>query len=173
MAKTLVEATNYVCRQILVTGVKLPKMLKGGQANENGVSMILARDCATNKPLSKGVSISWERAKAFNLTKIAINPHEYKDATDDVVVDMSGKYDKLLLNVTLLEIPENGAYRDKKTGELVPYKMDNTYQIVMCEEVEEDKADKARAMFRKVYNADYNPDTEGHPAKLLDIMRTI
>lgn len=172
MAKTLVEATNYVCRQIIVTGVKLPKML-GGQPNENGVSIVMARDCATNKPLSKGISISWERARAFNLTKIAINPHEYGELSDDVVVDMSGKNDKLLLNVTMLEIPENGAYRDKKTGELVPYKVGNTYQITMAEEVEEDKADKARAMFRKVYGEDYNSQTEGHPAKLLQIMAIV
>ena len=170
--KNLVEATNYVCRQIIVTGIKLPKMI-GGEENANGVSIIMARDCATNQPIKKGISISWNRAKSFNLTKIAINPQDYEGANDDVVVDLSGKNDKLLLNVTMLEIPENGAYRDKQSGELVPYRVTNTYQIVMAEEVEEDKADKAKAMFRKVYGEDYNAQTEGHPAKLLQIMAIV
>lgn len=171
----LVEAKEYVTKQILVTGKKLPQFMgvdeKGNKlANENKVSVVMAKDIATNRPLDKGITISWERAKQFNLCKLCVNPHENDNSNGDVIVDMSGLADKLLLNVTLLYIPKNGAYKDKKTGELVAYRNTETYQIIMVEEVQPDKADNAKIMFAKIFGVDYDMTNPDHNTKLLQVM---
>lgn len=172
----LIEATDYKTLRIKVVGKKLPQFLgtneKGERLPNDSVTIIQAKDATTGNPLTKGISISWERAKAFNLTKIAINPHEHDNTNGDVIVDMSSESDKLLLDVTILDIPKGGAYRDKKTGELVPYKVDNTMQIVMLEEVKPDKMDLAISMFerRGMKYDDTNPE---HFDRVVRIMATI
>ena len=175
MAK-LVEATEYKTIRIKVTGKRLPQFLGKDEKGENtpneNVSIVMAKDATTGNPLKKGCSISWDRAKAFNLTKIAINPNEHDNSNGDIVVDMSGESDKLILDATVLDIPKNGAYRDKKTGELVPYRVDDTFQIVMIEEVKPDKMDMAISMFERrgqKYD-DTNPD---HFDRVIRIMATL
>lgn len=171
----LVEAKEYVTKQILVTGKKLPQFMgvdeKGNKlANENKVSVVMAKDITTNRPLDKGITISWERAKQFNLTKLCVNPHENDNSNGDIIVDMSGLADKLYLSVTLLYIPKNGAYKDKKTGEFVAYRNTDTYQIIMVEEIEPSKADKAKIEFEKVFGVPYDVTNSDHNAKLLQVM---
>ena len=173
MAK-LVEATEYRTIRIKVTGKKFPQFLgvneKGEKLPNETVSIVMAKNAVTGELLKKGCSISWERAKSFNLTKIAVNPQEHDNTNGDIVVDMSSESDKLILDATVLDIPKNGAYRDKKTGELVPYRVDDTFQIVMIEEVSLTKLQRAVQDFEQLYECKYDKTNEMHFEKVMRIM---